>query len=176
MEAGSPAPSTVPHRGADPSAALGQDGLSRSGHFCNVLRVRFPNTHSLCSFELVHDEQRVNENHVLPALLVSWAVFHVCEQWRNGTCSCFRSFKSILNFFLKKGKKPYRTEIRQLQNLTPFFFYLIHFIYLTMLSGYMGANSYETIDPRTTLKRPRVNLENVSDQLGAGVSNRFMGT
>ena len=45
-----------------------------------------------------------------------------------------------------------------------------------MLSGYMGANSYETIDPSTTLKRPRVNLENVSDQLGAGVSNRFMGT
>lgn len=50
--------------------------------------MRSPDSHSLYSFELVHDEQRVYDNHILPALLVPWAVFHICEQWGNGVDGC----------------------------------------------------------------------------------------
>lgn len=74
--------------------------------------MRFPDNHSLCSFKLVHDEERVDENHVLPALAVPWAVFYVCDQRENGICGV-RDAVIVLQAHLawkEKNKKAWKEK------------------------------------------------------------------
>lgn len=86
---------SFPHRSCDSGTALREDGFSHSSNFCDVLGVGFSNAHSLCSFKLVHDEERIDENGVPPALPVTRTVFCIYDNNEMDTTRTAKSFMSL---------------------------------------------------------------------------------